>query len=157
MFSKTVQLKGFQTRLNKIEKSFINNAKISLKNVGERILNDALMLAPTPRINTGNLRGSYFVSVGNKIYVQSTKGNSNSVQTSTENFGLRVGFTMPYSEEAHEGFINTPKGKIVMGFGGKSKKATPKTGNFFLSEKIKKFGKKYIELFEEFFKDSLDE
>lgn len=117
----------------------LNQAKSGLAKVGMEIAKDAATHPPTPRIDTGNLRGSWAVSVGRNLFAVGSSGKQNT------DFGsdleLRVGFNVPYALQNETGLINGHP----MGFGQKSKNAAPKTGNWFLKTKIDNKARIYLE------------
>lgn len=121
----------------------INNAFTQL---GAMIVNDAVTKPPTPRIDTGNLRGSWSIALAGRLF---NKGNSQGQLSPDTNgmqkFELRVGFNMPYSSIMESGMR---KGKAI-GFGVKSQRATPRAGNHFLETKIKNKQRIYLKFLQE--------
>lgn len=121
----------------------INNA---FTQVGAMIVNDAVTKPPTPRIDTGNLRGSWSIALAGRLF---NKGNSQGQLSPDTNgmqkFELRVGFNMPYSSIMESGIR---KGKAI-GFGVKSQRATPRAGNHFLETKIKNKQRIYLKFLQE--------
>lgn len=121
----------------------VNNA---FTQVGAMIVNDAVTKPPTPRIDTGNLRGSWSIALAGRLF---NKGNSQGQLSPDTNgmqkFELRVGFNMPYSSIMESGMR---KGKAI-GFGVKSQRATPRAGNHFLETKIKNKQRIYLKFLQE--------
>lgn len=117
----------------------IERAKSALGKVGSEIAKDAATHPPVPRIDTGNLRGSWAVTVGKNTVITGDKYQGN--QATGQDLELRVGFNMPYALAMETGIRN---GKPV-GFGIKSKNASPKPGNWFLKTKIDNKARIYLD------------
>lgn len=127
-----------------------NASRKTLNFLGMQIVRDAVMMPPTPRIDTGNARGSWSIKVGNdaikysdgSIAGYSKPKNMLSPEVSgMQTYELRVGFNVPYAYAIHEGVHEDGR---IMGFGLKSEDARPKTGNFFLSSKFKTREKEWL-------------
>ena len=138
-----------------------NAVERTLNALGFLILQDAITKPPTPRIDTGQARGSWSIKVGSKpvIYSDGSIGGYSkpSGMLSPETAGmrtyeLRVGFNVPYAYNIHEGFHENGD---VMKFGDKSEAATPKTGNFFLSSKFVTREKVWLARSQEWYTDFL--
>jgi hypothetical protein len=139
-FEFKIDLQAFKKSLKGIEINLAKAAKKSLYHIGEQIVKDAVTKPPTPRIDTGNLRGGWSISVGGQVLVENKKSGSLAPEiTGMKNLELRVGFNMPYALQMERGIRN---GKEI-GFGVKSIQATPRTGNHFLGSKIRNKGKLY--------------
>lgn len=117
----------------------LSAAKMALGKVGSEIAKDAATHPPTPRIDTGNLRGSWAVTVGKNTVITGDKYQGG--QETGQDLELRVGFNMPYAASMEFG---TRNGKPI-GFGIKSRNATPKAGNFFLRTKINNKALAYLD------------
>lgn len=117
----------------------LSAAKMALGQVGSEIAKDAVTHPPTPRIDTGNLRGSWAVTVGKNTVITGDKYPGG--QAIGQDLELRVGFNVPYAAKNEFGTVN---GK-PMGFGIKSRNATPKPGNFFLRTKIDNKARIYLQ------------
>lgn len=127
--------------LTKRFKEGLNKARLksALFEVGSQIVNDAVTKPPTPRIDTGALRGSWSIAVGGKLVLT---GNPK-VKPEINNMGeieLRVGFNTPYAAIMESG---KRKGKKIE-FGVKSLAATPRTGDHFLETKLKNKERVYL-------------
>jgi hypothetical protein len=144
------QLKEF----NKIWlKRFDKSIKNALMKFGFDIVDDAINTPNTPRIDTGNLRGSHSVVFGDKEIIKK-KGNPLSPdKDNLKNLEMRVGFNMPYAEEMETG---KRKDGSLVGFGAKSRLAG-NTGNKFLGDKIKRNNLKYINRLAEHIEDGFNE
>lgn len=122
------------------------NVDNAFTQLGAMIVNDAVTKPPTPRIDTGNLRGSWSIALAGRLF---NKGNSQGQLSPDTNgmqkFELRVGFNMPYASIMESGMR---KGKAI-GFGVKSQRATPRTGNHFLETKIKNKQRIYLKFLQE--------
>jgi hypothetical protein len=144
---------------------FINRFKVgnltkeqdALTQLGSMIVSDAVTKPFTPRIDTGNLRGSWSIAVASKLRAVNVAGVPKKIskgQLSPDingmgNLELRVAFNMPYSAVMEEGKRKW-KGKTqIMGLGVKSLAATPRTGNHFLETKIKNKQKVYLKFLQE--------
>lgn len=119
--------------------STVAQAKSALGKVGLEIAKDAVSHPPTPRIDTGNLRGSWAVSVGRNMFATGTLGKQN--DELGQDLELRVGFNVPYALPNETG-LNRGR---PQGFGQKSRNATPKPGNWFLKTKIQNKARIYLE------------
>lgn len=112
-----------------------------LNSLGLEIIKDALTKPPTPRIDTGQARGSWSIKVGfmpikynDGRFGQGKASNMLSPETTgMRPYEVRVGFNVPYAYNIHEGIKEDGS---EMGYGIKSEAATPKAGNFFLSSKF---------------------
>ena len=156
MFSNTVNNKLLDKKIKSLESNLKKNSQESLYKLGGLIVSDAVNKPPTPRIDTGNARGSFSISVGNKVFENNKKGKSLNPSLSSNPFELRVGFNMPYAKNIEFGYIINSKGKkLPMGFGVKSQNAKPSTGNFFLKTKLKNKKEIYVKKLGEFFGDTL--
>ena len=134
------------TDLTKFFKKGINKDVIrqGLYETGVNIVNDAIRKPPTPRIDEGNLRGSFSISVGKKIM---KKGKPKDVSKllppyvdGASDLELRVGFNVSYAKIMETGVRDEKE----IGLGPKSKLAKPRAGNFFLSTKIKNKSRVYL-------------
>ena len=131
-----------------------------LNYLGLQIINDAIRKPPTPRIDTGQARGSWSIKVG----FTAIKYNDGSLGQSKANnmlppeisgmqkYEVRVGFNVPYAFNIHEGVFENGD---EMKFGVKSLAATPKTGNFFLSSKFKTRKAEWLKHSQEWYADLL--
>jgi hypothetical protein len=133
--------------------------------LGRQIIADALTIPPTPRIDTGQARGSWSIKIGS-LPVKYSDGSIGSYTkpsgmlspeiSGMNKFDLRVGFNVPYAYNIHEGEHEDGR---EMKFGIKSQNATPRTGNFFLSSKIKTrekiWMKRSSDLYNDFLKQEL--
>lgn len=136
-----------------------DKAMIKMLNfLGLQIINDALTKPPTPRIDTGQARGSWSIKVG-FLPVKYNDGSlgykkaSNMLSPETDGmkrYEVRVGFNVPYAYNIHEGVFENGD---EMKFGVKSEAATPKTGNFFLSQKFETRKKVWLDRSQEWYAD----
>lgn len=122
----------------------INNAFIQL---GSMIVNDAVTKPPTPRIDTGNLRGSWSIALAGRLFKNGdSPGQIKPDVEGMKRFELRIGFNMPYALDMHEGIR---KDGTEVGYGAKSILAKPNTGNYFLSTKINNKQKIYLKFLQD--------
>ncbi len=122
----------------------INNA---FTQVGAMVVNDAVTKPPTPRIDTGNLRGSWSIALAGRLFSKGgSKGQLAPDISGMKKFELRVGFNMPYSALMEDGVYDDGR---EVGFGVKSLLAKPNTGNHFLSTKIKNKQRIYLKFLQE--------
>ena len=128
--------------------------------LGLQIINDAIRKPPTPRIDTGQARGSWSIKVGftpikyNDGSLGQSKANSMLPPeiSGMQRYEVRVGFNVPYAYNIHEGVHEDGR---KMGFGIKSEAATPKTGNFFLSSKFETRKAEWLKRSQEWYADLL--
>lgn len=137
-FNTSNLIKRFKEGLDKtqLKKAFFE--------LGSQIVNDAVTKPPTPRIDTGALRGSWSIAVGGKLI---STGNPK-VKPEINNMGeleLRVGFNTPYAAIMESG---KRKGKKIK-FGVKSLAATPRTGDHFLETKLKNKERVYLKFLQD--------
>lgn len=129
-----------------------------LNSLGLEIIKDALTKPPTPRIDTGQARGSWSIKVGflpvkyndGRFGQNKASGMLSPETTGMRPYEVRVGFNVPYAYNIHEGVFENGD---EMGFGVKSEAATPKTGNFFLSQKFETRKKVWLDRSQEWYAD----
>lgn len=136
-----------------------DRAMIKMLNfLGLEIIKDAIRKPPTPRIDTGQARGSWSIKVGftpikyNDGSLGQSKANSMLPPeiSGMQRYEVRVGFNVPYAYNIHEGVFENGD---EMKFGVKSEAATPKTGNFFLSKKFDRRKKVWLDRSQEWYAD----
>ena len=129
-----------------------------LNSLGLEIIKDALTKAPTPRIDTGQARGSWSIKVG-FLSVQYNDGRFGQGKASgmlspeisgMRKYEVRVGFNVPYAYNIHEGVFENGD---EMPLGKTSEAATPKAGNFFLSQKFETRKKVWLDRSQEWYSD----
>ena len=119
------------------------------------MVHDFVYEPPTPQIDTGTMRGSWWISAGQNILQTSINKKSSVTITSpdtrgAENDELRVGFMVPYAEIQESGMRD---GKKI-----KPGQKTIQAGNAapgWIRFKLKRNQAKYMRLLEEFYLDNL--
>jgi len=136
-----------------------DKAMIKMLNfLGLEIIKDALTKAPTPRIDTGQARGSWSIKVGflpvqyndGRFGQGKASGMLSPETTGMQRYEVRVGFNIPYAYNIHEGVFENGD---EMPLGKKSEAATPKAGNFFLSQKFETRKKVWLDRSQEWYAD----
>ena len=136
-----------------------DKAMIKMLNfLGLEIIKDALTKAPTPRIDTGQARGSWSIKVGflpvqyndGRFGQGKASGMLSPETTGMQRYEVRVGFNIPYAYNIHEGVFENGD---EMPLGKKSEAATPKAGNFFLSQKFETRKKVWLDRSQEWYSD----
>lgn len=159
-----VNMDSFKNSINAYAEAYPEVVKDSLEMVGQRIIVDAVTIAPKAPIFDGFLTGAFTSTVTGRDPVKSdnypTGGEtgSESKQTLDPNqiaeidtsamqpFELRVGNSMKYAAELHENPF-TP---------GKWSQRRGQVGYKFLSSKLLTYGEKYKELLAGFIRKRLD-
>jgi len=136
-----------------------DKAMIKMLNfLGLQIIKDALTKPPTPRIDTAQARGSWSIKVGflpvqyndGRFGQGKASGMLSPETTGMQRYEVRVGFNIPYAYNIHEGVFENGD---EMPLGKKSEAATPKAGNFFLSQKFETRKKVWLDRSQEWYSD----
>lgn len=99
---------GISPNLKALAKLFPEDARKSSGVAALAVIQDALTVNPTPPIDTGYLRSSWFVSAGGKMV---RAGADNTMQPPEgDPLGAVYGFSAPYAAAQHENLVGLGSG-----------------------------------------------